>query len=1566
MKTLHSRTGMHLRPAGRASKALAIVVVLAPLAAGLPAGADTVQALATVDSSTPPAGMTWTAECYFNMPPPATGQGTDWWPASLQLVFGGGSIPGWKRPCGKNLPLGQTIDLNIGDTTGTGALEFVKATPSGPYYEAIDWPFPLRFVFWGLKGAVAGNVSGPGGVGMQGQPLAVYTVHHGECSPGSGTYCDSFGFATRTVADASGFFSIDGENHWALDVDQPPYSPVPCGGPFGGGGGGCPQGQRRYRIVAGRLGQADDPPPTQPPYLDVTVKSSELKWVDLRVGNPEATENPDEDTKDLAEKLAEAGGPCGGAAPPAAGESCPVEAPDPPESRGGPVNLRTGSVFLEQVDAVMPHVRGRAIFSRLYNSRRANAGKEGIFGRGWDSSYEKRLTVIVPGKLLRLNPGTGGVRYFSGPGATGVFRSNALGWDRSSLESAADSFTRKLKQGGTETYDAAGRLVKQEDRVGNATILTYNADDRLASIETPGGRTLALSYDGPRVSTLSGPGGLIASYSYDASGLLQQVTYPDGSGYTFTYDSSAQLTAVQDLEGTILERHDYVGGRAVTSERSNGIEKLTIAYSDDAVTVTDALGRATEYHMVEAADRRRVNSVIDGCSSCSGGKEQRRWGYDAQGRIVTYINGAGETWHYAYDEAGDLSSVEDPLQRATSYTYDEFGRALTRSDPDGGGVSWTYGAAGPLTATDRASRTVSLGYDSRGLLTSVTNSRGKSVGLEFDSVGDLRSVTDPLGHRVSFVYDPMGRLTSVTDALQKTTSFAYDGRGRLTRVTAHDGTHTDVAYDRGGRPTELTDALGRALGYAYDAYGRLVATQDPAGNVTGFTYDAMSQLLALTDAKGNRTSYGYDSLGRVSTTTYPDGGVESYLYDSAGRVVTSTDRRDVVTQYSYDGGGRLISRTNPDGMSTYGYDDLDRLVLAANATDSLTWSYAPDGRVATETSGRHGTTVAYGYDDLGRPSSLSLDGSVVAGYSYDDASRLTAITQGTLAFGFVHDNVGRRTSLSFPNGVVTSYGYDDLSRLQSIDVARLGSPIAQFTYAHDAVGNRTSKTGLGFAEAYAYDQLSRLIGAERSGAGAGSSAFGYEGVGNRTVSQHGPTVETSTFNVANRLLSRSGGGSTKWRVQLDEAGVVTVSGGGATDKPTRALPGNVYEAELDLPAGASTVTVKATDASGNTRTQEYEMVVDGSPATFAYDANGNLTSKTEGGSTWTYDWTADNGLKRVTRDGVEVARFAYDPLGRRVEKVAGGITYSYVYSGMDIVRESRSDGTRYTYLHGPGIDEPLARIDQTGAVAYYHADGLGSIVKMTDQSGTVIQTRQYDAWGNLELGASDSGYAFTGREWDPETGLYYYRARYYDPRLGRFISEDPIGFLGGVNFYGYVGNSPAQFLDPMGEDWIDATLYYGAQFSAGFGDTLSFGVTGYIRKLWDVDDLVDRCSGWYKGGMYSEIGLEVGLTGVSFALRGAAKGVTQTAVRRGLTAHGTQGVSAMHHINPLKSSLFPTAVLPEAVRHGSLNTKLLTTAEHTAAHADLARAEKYLVSGFNPAATTARATVAATTQCGCR
>ena len=217
-----------------------------------------------------------------------------------------------------------------------------------------------------------------------------------------------------------------------------------------------------------------------------------------------------------------------------------------------------------------------------------------------------------------------------------------------------------------------------------------------------------------------------------------------------------------------------------------------------------------------------------------------------------------------------------------------------------------------------------------------------------------------------------------------------------------------------------------------------------------------------------------------------------------------------------------------------------------------------------------------------------------------------------------------------------------------------------------------------------------------------------------------------------------------------------------------------------------------------------------------------------GGHTWTYQWNALNQLTAVSKDGQPLATFKYDALGRRIEKVAGGVTYRFVYSGQDILREAQSSGATYTYIHGPGIDEPLARLDQAGVATYYHADGLGSIVATTDASGTVTSRRQYDAWGNLEQGADQPGYAFTGREWDPETGLYYYRARYYDPKIGRFISEDPIGLAGGINLLQYVSNNPTGRVDPFGLtdiNWYPENSYskmYAAMYNTG-DDVFSIG-----------------------------------------------------------------------------------------------------------------------------------------------
>ena len=178
------------------------------------------------------------------------------------------------------------------------------------------------------------------------------------------------------------------------------------------------------------------------------------------------------------------------------------------------------------------------------------------------------------------------------------------------------------------------------------------------------------------------------------------------------------------------------------------------------------------------------------------------------------------------------------------------------------------------------------------------------------------------------------------------------------------------------------------------------------------------------------------------------------------------------------------------------------------------------------------------------------------------------------------------------------------------------------------------------------------------------------------------------------------------------------------------------------------------------------------------------------------EWNAENQLKRVLKNAVEQARFAYDPMRRRVEKIAGGMTTTFTYDLGNILRLA-GGGTTLKYIHGPAVDEPLAS-DDGSVLSYLHADALGSVTRTTDANAAVLLSRRYDAWGQVESGATTSGYAFTGREWDSEANLHYYRARYYDPKIGRFISEDPIGVADDINRYAYVGNSPTNRVDPTG------------------------------------------------------------------------------------------------------------------------------------------------------------------------
>ncbi|MGH7181350.1 MAG: RHS repeat-associated core domain-containing protein, partial [Nitrospiraceae bacterium] len=226
--------------------------------------------------------------------------------------------------------------------------------------------------------------------------------------------------------------------------------------------------------------------------------------------------------------------------------------------------------------------------------------------------------------------------------------------------------------------------------------------------------------------------------------------------------------------------------------------------------------------------------------------------------------------------------------------------------------------------------------------------------------------------------------------------------------------------------------------------------------------------------------------------------------------------------------------------------------------------------------------------------------------------------------------------------------------------------------------------------------------------------------------------------------------------------------------------------------------------------------------TETYDLNGNLATVTDAGVTTTYTWNARNQLTGISNTGFS-ASFTYDSLGRRTGRTVQGTTTNYVYDGVNPVQEKNGGTVTANLITGLGIDEFFQRTDGVGARALL-PDALGSTVALGDGTGTLQTQYTYEPFGYATQtgSASTNSYKYTGRE-DDGSGLDYYRARYYHPRLQRFISEDPIGFDGGdADLYGYVGNNLLGFNDPTGE-------FFYSWPGAGYG-AISGGISGYISS----------------------------------------------------------------------------------------------------------------------------------------
>jgi RHS repeat-associated protein len=736
------------------------------------------------------------------------------------------------------------------------------------------------------------------------------------------------------------------------------------------------------------------------------------------------------------------------------------------------------------------------------------------------------------------------------------------------------------------------------------------------------------------------------------------------------------------------------------------------------------------------------SSAGPGCSTCSVRGNVLN-SYDGNGNLLSTTDANGNTITYTYDGNNNMLSQTAQLNGSpvtTSYTYNNLAEVLSMTDPLGNTTTDTYDANGNLL-------TVSSPAPNGQTPPSVTQ-------FTYNTLGELTQILDPLNHPATISYYPTGLIQSITDAQNHTTSYTYDSRGNRTGVIdpINGSSHpTSFAYDAMSRLTGITYPDGTTASFAYDSRGRRISATDQNGKTTTYAYDAADRLISATDPASNLTQYGYDTEDNLISITDANNHTTYFAYDTMGRVTQTTFPSTLTESYTYDQLYNLTSKTDRKGQTIqYVYDSLYRMI-SKTYPDETSASYVYDlvGKIqqASDPTG----TYAFAYDNMGRLIGTSTQYTSLPGYNFQNS--------------YGYDAASNRTSLTAPDGSTNSYSYDTLNRMTTLTNSLTG----QFGFGYDALSRRTQLTRPnGVNTSYSYDSASHLLSVLHQ---AGSTtldgaSYTYDYAGNRTSKTNdlNGTTWNYDYDATYELLQVTHNGSTKESFSYDAVG---------NRLSSSAVPSYSYNPSNELTSNSS--------------------------GSYTYDANGNTLSDPSGKS---YTWDFENRLTQAVVPGTNggTTAFKYDPFGRRIQKSGPLGTTNYLYDGINLIEEVDNSGNILArYTHGAVIDEDLSML-RSGTISYYHADALGSITSLSNPAGALANTYIYDTFGNLatSTGSVTNPFQYTGREFDSETGLYYYRARYYNVQLGRFISEDPTGFAGGPNFYAYAKNRPTNFIDPTG------------------------------------------------------------------------------------------------------------------------------------------------------------------------
>ena len=890
-------------------------------------------------------------------------------------------------------------------------------------------------------------------------------------------------------------------------------------------------------------------------------------------------------------------------------------------------------------------------------------------------------------------------------------------------------------------YDDDNNVIRHEDANGHVTTYTYDQNGNMLTATDALGNTEVYTYESTynNVTSYTDKKGHLYTFSYDVNGNLTTANAPMNVTTHYTYNNYGQVL-------TITDANNYITHYAYDSY-------------GNLISTTDALGHTT-------AMSHTVQGKLQSITNPNLGVTQ--FIYNPLNQLTQSTDPLNYSLQMNYDHKGNIVTVTDALGQTTNMTYNLLGQPLKVINPMNGTVQYTYNAKRKLVqvkdamnhvsrvvlndhdwvemSIDAMNDTTRYYYDNIGQVIGLELPTGQFITCQYDALDRLVSVADQLGTMASYVYDANGNVVSQTDAEGNTTIYQYDALNRLTLTTDAEGHSEYYTYDNNGNVLSYTDANGHTTLYTYDAINQVLTERDALNNVTTYTYDANGNLASVTDARGNTTSYQYDANDQLTKITFANGKTQQFVYDANGNTVTFTDESGHQMGFSYDALNRLTQKNYPDNSAdSFSYDANGNMLTANNADAQISFTYDNTGRMLSETL--NGKTTGYAYDTKNRKVTKTYPSGRTIVEEYDMRQRMSGIKENNNYFVTLAYNANDfLTQRAYGNGTTTNLVYTTLNRLvQIIDNPNIAN--VQMTY--DAVGNMLSKKDLLHStksEVYGYDALNRLTSFKQ-----GEMTTGME------IPNPLKQVQYALDALGNRTTITTNGVTTNYTADNMNA---------------------------------------------------YTALTGGQNATLQYDANGNLTND----GTHTYQYNYNNRL--ISVDNGTTATYKYDALNRRIQKtvVSTGSTTNYYYCGDQAIEErDANNAVLATYIFGISVDDVL-QMQRGGNTYYYHKNHLGSVVALTDGSGNLVERYEYDPYGQpsffdandntLSQSAEGNSILFTGRNYDAEIDLYYYRARTMHPTLGRFMQHDPLMYVDGMNMFWYVNNNPLNYVDPNGENIV--------------------------------------------------------------------------------------------------------------------------------------------------------------------